>query len=62
MRILDFYHVIPDDRLLAYSRVPLLERLKWLDEVCRFTLAVRAAPTRQLQDDGHEKPSSSQEN
>jgi hypothetical protein len=49
MSVLDFYHVVPDDRLIAYSRVPLLDRLKWLDEICRFTLAVRAAPGRMAQ-------------
>ncbi len=41
----DFHYEISDERLIAYSRVPLLDRLKWLDEVRRFTLAVRAAPT-----------------
>lgn len=41
----DFYYEISDERLIAYSRVSLLDRLKWLDEVRRFTLAVRAAPT-----------------
>ncbi|MDD4882334.1 MAG: hypothetical protein PHX10_12210 [Gallionellaceae bacterium] len=62
MQTLDFYHVIPDDRLIAYSRVPLIERLKWLDAVCRFTLAVRSAPARRIQDGGDVKPLSSQEN
>lgn len=41
----DFHYEIPDERLMAYSRIPLLDRLKWLDEVRRFTLAARAAPT-----------------
>ena len=41
----DFHYEIPDERLMAYSRIPLLDRLKWLDAVRRFTLAARAAPT-----------------
>lgn len=44
MSKLDFTHFIPDDQLVEYSRIPLLERLKWLDEICRFTLAMRDAP------------------
>lgn len=45
MQQLDFHYQISDERLIAYSRIPLLDRLKWLDEVRRFTLAVRAAPS-----------------
>ena len=41
---IDFHYEISDERLIAYSRIPLLDRLKWLDEVRRFTLAVRSAP------------------
>lgn len=41
----DFHYEIPDERLIAYSRIPLLDRLKWLYEVRRFTLAARAAQT-----------------
>ena len=42
---MDFSYEISDERLLAYSRVPLLDRLRWLDEVRRFTLMVRQAPS-----------------
>lgn len=41
----DFSYQISDERLLAYGRLPLIDRLKWLDEVRRFTLLVRSAPT-----------------
>lgn len=41
----DFAYEISDERLIAYSRIPLLDRLRWLDEVRRFTLMVRNAPT-----------------
>lgn len=40
----DFSYQISDERLLAWARKPLIERLQMLDEMRRFTLAVRAAP------------------
>jgi len=40
----DFAYQISDERLLAYSRMPLLDRLKWLDDVRLFTLMMREAP------------------
>ncbi len=40
----DFSYEISDERLLAYSALPILDRLRWLDEILQFTLAVRAAP------------------
>lgn len=43
-RRVDCSYTISDDRLRAYARIPLIERLRWLDELCRFTLAWRAAP------------------
>lgn len=44
MERLDFHYEISDERLLAYSCMPVLDRLKWLDDVRRFTLMMRAAP------------------
>lgn len=44
MEKVDFSYEVDDDRLIAYSRLTPLERLRWLDEVRRFTLLVRAAP------------------
>lgn len=44
---LDFSYEISDERLLAYSQLPIVDRLRWLDEVRRFTLMVRQAPTVQ---------------
>jgi hypothetical protein len=41
----DFSYEISDERLLAYSQVPLLDRLRWLDGVRRFTMMVRLAPS-----------------
>lgn len=40
----DFSYGISDERLLAYGRIPVLDRLRWLDEIRRFTLLVRNAP------------------
>lgn len=40
----DFAYEISDERLLAYSRMPFLDKLKWLDEVRLFTLMMREAP------------------
>lgn len=40
----DFAYEISDERLLAYSALPIIDRLRWLDEIRQFTLAVRAAP------------------
>ena len=44
MERLDFRYEISDERLIAYGRIPVLDRLKWLDDVRRFTLMVRNAP------------------
>ena len=42
---IDFSYEISDERLLAYSRMPIIDRLRWLDEIRRFTLMMREAPT-----------------
>lgn len=44
MRTVDCRYTISDERLLAYAQVPLLDRLRWLDELARFTLPWREAP------------------
>ncbi len=44
MRTIDCHYTISDERLRAYAQVPLIERLRWLDELVRFTLLWRAAP------------------
>ena len=40
----DFSYHISDERLLAWAKVQVLEKLQMLDDLRRFTLAVRAAP------------------
>jgi hypothetical protein len=45
MRTTDCSYTISEDRLREYAKVPYIERLRWLDELVRFTLMWRAAPT-----------------
>ena len=44
MRTVDCSYTISEDRIRAYLEVPEIERLRWLDELVRFTLMWRAAP------------------
>ena len=44
MRTIDCRYTISDERLQAYALVPLVDRLRWLDELVRFTLLWREAP------------------
>lgn len=45
----EFSYRISDERLLAWAQRPIVERLQMLDEMRRFTLAVRAAPALEKQ-------------
>jgi hypothetical protein len=45
MRTVDCSYTISDERLRAYAQVPLLDRLRWLDELARFTMLWREAPS-----------------
>lgn len=54
----EFDYERTDEQLIAYSSLPILHRLQWLDDVRRFTLMVRDAPTvdlpgRRCQDADH---------
>jgi hypothetical protein len=44
-RTVDCGYTITEERLREYAKVPEIERLRWLDELVRFTLMWRAAPT-----------------
>jgi hypothetical protein len=44
MRTIDCHYTISDERLRAYALVPLMDRLRWLDELVRFTMLWREAP------------------
>jgi hypothetical protein len=56
MRTVDCSYTISDERLRAYSRVPLVDRLRWLDELTRFTILWREAP--RVETDGAQAPDS----
>jgi hypothetical protein len=56
MRTIDCHYTISDERLLAYARVPLLDRLRWLDELTRFTMLWREAP--RVEASGRQAPDS----
>ena len=46
---IEFDYERTDEQLIAYSSLPILDRLQWRDEVRRFTLMVRDAPTVDVQ-------------
>ena len=41
-----FSYWVSDEQLRAYLAVPLLDRLRWVDEARRFTLAAQTPETR----------------
>jgi hypothetical protein len=45
MRTVDCRYTVSEARLRAYAAVPLIERLRWLEDLARFTQIWRAAPT-----------------
>jgi hypothetical protein len=51
MRTIDCGYTISDERLQAYALVPLVDRLRWLDDIVRFTLLWREAPRVEPPDD-----------
>ena len=59
MRTIDCHYAISDERLRAYAQVPLLDRLRWLDELARFTMLWREAP--RVETTGEHAPDSASE-
>lgn len=41
-----FSYWVSDEQLRAYLALPLIERLRWVDEARRFTLAAQTPETR----------------
>jgi hypothetical protein len=41
-----FSYWVSDEQLRAYMALPLIERLKWVDDARRFTLAAQTPETR----------------
>lgn len=44
MAKVDYEYHITEERIRAYLRVPELDRLRWLEELCAFTVMAREAP------------------
>jgi hypothetical protein len=42
-----FSYWVSDEQLRAYLALPLIERLRWVDEARRFTLAAQTPETRE---------------
>ena len=45
MAKIDYEYETTEERVRAYLKVPEIERLRWLEELCAFTLMARQAPT-----------------
>jgi hypothetical protein len=45
MKKIDYEYETTEERVRAYLRVPEIDRLRWLEELCVFTSLVRRAPT-----------------
>jgi hypothetical protein len=41
---IDYEYETTEERVRAYLRVPEIDRLRWLEELCVFTSMVRQAP------------------
>jgi len=53
---IDYEYETTEERVRAYSKIPEIERLRWLEELCAFTSMVRQAPT--TYSPGHTPPAS----
>ena len=45
MAKIDYEYETTEEKIRAYLRVPEIERLRWLEELCAFTSMARQAPT-----------------
>ena len=41
----DYEYETTEERVRAYLRIPEIDRLRWLEELCIFTSLARQAPT-----------------
>ena len=48
MAKIDYEYQTTEAQVLRYQKVPLLDRLRWLEELCVFTKMVRQAPANHL--------------
>jgi len=54
MAKIDYEYEISEERVRAYLKVPEIDRLRWLEDLCVFTSLVRQAPATYQRTD--EKP------
>ena len=60
MEKIDFAYELSEEGLRAYGRLSLYDRLRWLEDLCRFTRMMRGASTRDYsQEQGVRSPQSS---
>ena len=45
MTKVDYEYETSEERIRTYLRIPEIDRLRWLEELCAFTSMVRQAPT-----------------
>jgi hypothetical protein len=48
---IDYEYETTEERVRAYLKIPEIERLRWLEELCIFTSLVRQAPAIYRPDD-----------
>jgi hypothetical protein len=44
---IDYEYQISEAQIKRYQQVPLIDRLRWLEEICIFTKMVRQAPVKE---------------
>ena len=44
MSKIDYEYETTEERIRAYLKIPEIDRLRWLEELCAFTLMARQAP------------------
>lgn len=51
MAKIDYEYETTEERVRAYLKVPEIDRLRWLEELCVFTSLVRQAPATYPRED-----------
>jgi hypothetical protein len=46
MAKIDYAYHVSEAQVRRYQKVPLIDRLRWLEEICVFTKMVRQAPDK----------------
>ncbi len=59
MAKIDYEYQTTEERVRAYLKVPEIDRLRWLEELCVFTSLVRQAPATYVPGEGKGRDESS---